>query len=606
VFALVLAVVAAAISGVLLLRDIGQTEAGSPLSGAIFTTTPSGAIVNENVHYQDKKEVYLDGGPPPHAPPTAAGLPNGRYVFQVTDPSGNYLLSEDPAKCRIMRVQDGVIVELVAPSSLGMGLTDSYDPQGPKGPYPCHIQDSPDGQTGTSGRHDTNTDVDHGPPAIVIQLMPFANTPNPGNVYKAWVTPISDYVGKNGVLNQIPQQIHTRGQFSGFVPDSGFGPPRNAIKTDNFKVKLPPVQAPMIHVRKVNDRNGNGVIDPGEPYIPGWGVCITDPTTVTNCYGTPVDVIADPAGDYIIDEDNPAGWVHTCTIVDGTPSGTDDPVQVTVGTSDVTVTFCNFNPAHLAACKFYDYDSDRTQAGLREVGLSGWPMTLTGSTFEGTPVGPITRYTGANGCTSFDDLDLVEGAYTVCEGTPVESVWRHTTSACQTVQLEPGENETVEFGNVCVLPFSGGLTMGYWKTHTGLDSPPRDATYDQLPVMLGISPENGYPEQRIDSESEARAVFDAAEASTDDGVLMLKAQLLAAKLNALKFPGFDLAQFPDGTVVGDAVADADQILDDIANGTSHTKAEIIGVKDLLDAANNNSHTPILSGPSETPCDRTFN
>jgi hypothetical protein len=147
--------------------------------------------------------------------------------------------------------------------------------------------------------------------------------------------------------------------------------------------------------------------------------------------------------------------------------------------------------------------------------------------------------------------------------------------------------------------------MGYWKTHTGLDSPPRDATYDQLPVMLGVSPENGYPEQRIDSESEARAVFDAAEASTDDGVLMLKAQLLAAKLNALKFLGFDLAQFPDGTVVGDVIANADQILDDIANGTSHTKAEIIGVKDLLDAANNNSHTPVLKAPSETPCSRTF-
>ncbi len=47
------------------------------LAGAIFTTTPDGSIVNENVRYEDKRDVYLDGGPPPNAPATAAGLPDG-------------------------------------------------------------------------------------------------------------------------------------------------------------------------------------------------------------------------------------------------------------------------------------------------------------------------------------------------------------------------------------------------------------------------------------------------------------------------------------------------------------------------------------------------
>lgn len=38
------------------------------LDGAIFTTTPAGDIVNENVRYESKQEVFLDGGPGPNAP----------------------------------------------------------------------------------------------------------------------------------------------------------------------------------------------------------------------------------------------------------------------------------------------------------------------------------------------------------------------------------------------------------------------------------------------------------------------------------------------------------------------------------------------------------
>lgn len=591
------------VSTAALLGSSDSTSAGAPVSGAIFTTTPDGSIVNENVHYQKKKEVYLDGGPPPNAPKTAAGLPDGRYVFQVTDPSGGFLLSEDPSKCRIVRVSDGVIVELVPPSTLGLGLADSYDPPGPKGPFPCHIQDDPDGVAGGSQRHDTNTDTDHGPPAIVVQLMPFADTPNPGNVYKAWMTPLVDYLVKNGDLEDIPQQIRVRGKFQGFRPDEGFGPPRDSVKTDNFKVKDARVPPPMLHVLKCIDRNGNGVMDAGDPLETGWPVDITDPIPMTETHYTPVSIVAQPPGDWIVDEDNPAGWVHTLTKVDGTPIGVVDPVTVTIDTADRTVTFCNWNPGSITACKFYDFNPDGSQLGPLEVDLSGWPMTLTGTTFEGTPVGPDTRETGADGCVTFSLL--VEGDYEVEEGIPNESNWFPTTAPSMQVTLDPGESETVIFGNICVTPFAGGLTMGYWKTHTGLDSPPRDATYDLLPVMLGISPEDGYPEERIDNEAEARAVFRAAESSTDDGVLMLKAQLLAAKLNALKFPGFASAQFSNGVVVGDVIHAADHILDDVANGIPHSKQEIVGLSSILDAANNNSHAQVLSGPSPTPCDRTF-
>src|SRR4030095_6021074 len=83
----------------------------APLTGAIFTTLKDGSAVNYNI-YDVKEDVYLNGGPvSPKAPCTAAGLPDGEYYFQVTDPSGRWLLSSDPITERKVRVSGGYIVE---------------------------------------------------------------------------------------------------------------------------------------------------------------------------------------------------------------------------------------------------------------------------------------------------------------------------------------------------------------------------------------------------------------------------------------------------------------------------------------------------------------
>ena len=50
-----------------LILTLGVGALAAQLSGAIFTTTVDGAIVNENVHYEAKVDVYLDGGPGPNA-----------------------------------------------------------------------------------------------------------------------------------------------------------------------------------------------------------------------------------------------------------------------------------------------------------------------------------------------------------------------------------------------------------------------------------------------------------------------------------------------------------------------------------------------------------
>jgi hypothetical protein len=113
----------------------------SATSGAIFTTVSDGSEVNFNI-YPSKEAVYLDGGPGIGAPQGAAGLDDGVYVFQVTEPSGKVLLSTDAAKCRRFTVAAEIISGVVV--------------------------------TAGCVQHLTGTDVDHG--ATTVQLMPALRT----------------------------------------------------------------------------------------------------------------------------------------------------------------------------------------------------------------------------------------------------------------------------------------------------------------------------------------------------------------------------------------------------------------------------------------------
>ena len=58
-----------------------------PLPGAIFTTDSGCGGTDLNI-FTSKANVYLDGGP---AHPGAAGLPDGEYYVQVTEPDGTLL-----------------------------------------------------------------------------------------------------------------------------------------------------------------------------------------------------------------------------------------------------------------------------------------------------------------------------------------------------------------------------------------------------------------------------------------------------------------------------------------------------------------------------------
>jgi hypothetical protein len=456
-------------------------------TGAIFTTTPDGSVVNANVQYQSKLEVYLDGGPGPNAPQTAAGLDDGLYVFQVTDPAGKYLLSMDPSKCRVVAVQGGVIVRVVPPSELGGGLTNTYVAKGKT--YPCQIEDGPDGAAGSSGRHDTNTDLDHGPPAIVVQLMPFGTTPNPGGVYKAWVEKFATYLAKGGDLGLVPTDLNgaAKKECPDFCADrdAGFGPATTDTKTDNFKVKVPgkPPVPPIITVKKFHDRNANGVFDGTDEWVTGWQVDVTDPTSVTNPVWTPAMIVAEPSGDWLLDEENPAGTVQTASYVDGVPTYPfpADPVKVVVsGASGETheVVFGNVGLGKFTACKKYF-------GSLAPI--VGWRIDLSGTLANGAAFGPVTLTTGSDGCATIDGL--LPGAYTAAEIMAVgwqafgDASFAFTIESTLSGATLSGGSKAFDFVNFCkgTADFD---TKGYWHNPNGI----AEITQPDIDYVDGLAP----------------------------------------------------------------------------------------------------------------------
>lgn len=176
----------------------GSGGGNGNVHGAIFTTTADGSRVDANI-YEAKTDVYLDGGPGDGAPGSAAALPEGDYYFQVTDPSGKHVLSQDDVLCRKIHVNAAGVIDV------------SY--------------------AGPGCQHLTGIDSDHAVDgAITVQLMPYADTPNNGGVYKVWVTPVGD-----------------------LAPNGDFR--HNKSKTDNFKIRTPEDEHPSC---------GDGTVDEDE------------------------------------------------------------------------------------------------------------------------------------------------------------------------------------------------------------------------------------------------------------------------------------------------------------------------------------------------------
>lgn len=227
------------LSTTVLTAVVSLTAFGQSFSGAIYTSLFNGNAVNQNL-YDQLTDVYLNGGP---KNVNGGGLPNGRYYFQVVDPSGKDLLSSDKAVCRQLEVIGGY-VKGVSPASVSASC--------------AHVNGTANLVTG----------------AIPVQLYPYSQTPNNGNEYKVelWQQNCS-----GGVLSISPDGNRVLG-------------PSNCNKTDNFKVKLtsgcPEGQQcddTSLAGFKYYDANVNGVYDVTNPVTePGLSDFVFTATGLSN------------------------------------------------------------------------------------------------------------------------------------------------------------------------------------------------------------------------------------------------------------------------------------------------------------------------------------
>jgi len=242
----------------------GPAPAAATL-GVLFTTEAS-ANVNGN-QYPTKADVYLSGGPGPNAPCTAAGMDDGEYVYQITNPSGTVVLNMDDISHRHFIVSGGVIVSAVD--------------------------------------HPTVASLCGG---VGVQMVPFDDTPNNGGVYKAWVTRWSDYQANGNTFKP------------GSTKTDNFHVKEPSIVPETAD----------INVYKFYDANANGAWDPDEMPIFGWAMNVQNndaSVNLTQFTQSPDGLTTfgglDPAGNpFSVTEGNPGGtWHQSASIIKGVPTG---------------------------------------------------------------------------------------------------------------------------------------------------------------------------------------------------------------------------------------------------------------------------------------------
>lgn len=308
---------------------LAGTADAQNIAGAIFTTTSDGSTVNGN-HYDSKLDVYLNGGPQNCISP---GLPPGDYYFMVTNPPGNLLLSLDSTFDRKFRVTAGSSGKIA--EDIGNVVTH------PAGTSPC--------AGGITVR-------------LAKDLSDFADTDNPGGVYKAWITRAADFEAYCGAGIDCGLQ--------GFIHSN--------TKTDNFKVAGDETQNGALEAYKFYDKNANGQYDPGYDLdLPNWPMTLTSVKQgVNSTHLTAADGVATwdplvPDNDYFVQEGTPVqgNWVHSTTIYighDGSPQNPGGPLTV-VGGATTTIAFGNYctTPSHGLTLGFW---SNRNGQALVDAG----------------------------------------------------------------------------------------------------------------------------------------------------------------------------------------------------------------------------------------------
>jgi hypothetical protein len=207
--------------------------------------------------------------------------------------------------------------------------------------------------------------------------------------------------------------------------------------TGSINLSIPAVVIDTVTVYKFRDLDGDGQLDTGEPYLPGWTINLTGPGTytgVTDASGQVVFHITN-TGVYTLSEVLKPGWTRTRPLW-----GT---YTVPVPGNASVYYFGNDSSGHAAdtvrGYKYFDIDGDGVQDN-NEPPRGGWVITLTDNANN-----TYTATTDPGG--QFYFLNRPPGTYTLSE-TP-QAGWIQTqpgTPNAYTVQI-PATHPFYVFGN---------------------------------------------------------------------------------------------------------------------------------------------------------------
>jgi hypothetical protein len=152
----------------------GMAAAAPPLPGAIFTTDSNCTGVDLNI-YNSKTDVYLDGGPQKSG---VAGLPNGSYYVQVTEPNGTVVLGKSTSP--VVTVSGGEFIqcyqvyEIVLSALSGFTSKGYDDTTNPGGEYKVWV--STDAGFPQNSSKTDNFKVPAGPPVPPQNIFTISGT----------------------------------------------------------------------------------------------------------------------------------------------------------------------------------------------------------------------------------------------------------------------------------------------------------------------------------------------------------------------------------------------------------------------------------------------
>ena len=239
------------IAFIAVLAFCSNLRADPPLPGAIFTTDSTCTEVNQNI-FDNKEDVYVDGGP---AHPGAAGLPDGSYCVQVTDPSGATVLGKSEPGA--VTVVDGEFVQCYQLTSIL--------------------------KTGSSG----------------FTVPGYDDTPNPGGEYKVWVSTDCNFDNNSSKTDNFQ------------VNNTNPTPTPTPSATPTATPSPTPCPKGGVCVTTFYDGNVNGIQDNGEQEITGWEFRVFGHNNLHLWKQTPRCAYV-RAGDYAVIErhTNELNWIH--------------------------------------------------------------------------------------------------------------------------------------------------------------------------------------------------------------------------------------------------------------------------------------------------------